>query len=205
MAAGAYERENTMDARIEELQEKMRKKLTVSRFEHTMGVMYTAAALAMAHGENIDKALLAGLLHDCAKCYSDEKKLALCEKFGVVLSSYELENTALIHAKLGAVLAREKYGVDDDEICHAILTHTTGIPGMNMLDKIIYIADYIEPHRNDAPNLFVLRKLAFTDLDETLRIILTDSLDYLNTKNKVIDPATRETYDFYCKKAEGDL
>ena len=188
-----------MDTRLEELQEKMKKKLTESRYEHTMGVMYTAAALAMAHGENMEKALLAGLLHDCAKCYSDEKKLTLCEKFGVVLSSFELENTALIHAKLGAVLAREKYGIDDEEVCHAIKTHTTGAPDMSALDKIIYIADYIEPHRVDAPNLFVLRKLAFTDLDETMRIILTDTLDYLATKNKVVDPATEETYRFYCK------
>ena len=106
----------------------------------------------------------------------------------------------MIHAKLGAVLAKEKYGIEDEDICHAIKTHTTGTPGMNTLDKIIYIADYIEPHRTDAPNLFVLRKLAFTDLDETMRIILTDSLDYLNTKNKVIDPATKETYEYYCKR-----
>ena len=193
-----------MDTRLTELQEKMKKKLTESRYEHTVGVMYTAAALAMAHGESMEKALYAGLLHDCAKCYSDEKKLALCEKFGIVLSRFELENTALIHAKLGAVLAREKYGIEDEEICHAIKCHTTGSPNMSTLDKIIYIADYIEPHREEAPNLFILRKLAFTDLDETMRIILTDTITYLGTKNKVVDPITEETYGFYCDEAGED-
>ena len=88
-----------MNEKIIKLQHKMKKKLDVYRYEHTLGVMYTAAALAMCHGTDIEEALLAGLLHDCAKCYPDEKKLELCRKHHVVLTDVERENTALIHAK----------------------------------------------------------------------------------------------------------
>ena len=98
-----------MNDKILDLQKKMKKKLNEYRYEHTLGVMYTSAALAMRHGIDLEQALLAGLLHDCAKCYSDEKKFELCEKYGVGLTEVERQNTALIHAKLGAVLAREKY------------------------------------------------------------------------------------------------
>ena len=98
-----------MNDKIIELQHKMKKKLDAFRYEHTLGVMYTSAALAMCHEVDLNEALLAGLLHDCAKCYSDEKKFDLCEKYHISLTEIEQKNTALIHAKLGAVLAKEKY------------------------------------------------------------------------------------------------
>lgn len=88
----------------------------------------------------------------------------------------------MLHAKLGAYFARKIYGVEDKEILHAIQVHTTGEPGMNTLDKIIYIADYIEPNRNKAPNLEEVRKLAFVDLDKAMLKILSDTLNYLRKK-----------------------
>lgn len=81
-----------------------------------------------------------GLLHDCAKCIPNDKKLHLCGKYGFTVSDIERENPSLLHAKLGACLAHEKYGVTDKEIIHAIESHTTGCPAMTMLEKIIYIA-----------------------------------------------------------------
>ncbi|HBA64469.1 MAG TPA: phosphodiesterase [Lachnospiraceae bacterium] len=181
--------------------EKMRKKvkhhMDNERYWHTLGVMYTAECLAMRYGADMEKAKIAGLLHDCAKYLPTEKKLELCEENGIAISEAEQKNTGLLHAKLGAVLARKKYHITDEEILHAICVHTTGCPDMSLLDKILYIADFIEPNRCEAPNLTEVRAEAFQDLDQCLRHILEDSLAYLNTINAVIDPMTEQTYQYY--------
>lgn len=189
-----------MNDKILDLQKKMKKKLSDDRYEHTLGVMYTAAALAMRHGVDMNEALFAGLLHDCAKCYSDEKKFELCEKYGVVLTDVEKENTALIHAKLGAVLAQVKYNVNSEAVCRAIATHTTGSPAMEPLQQIVFIADYIEPHRDRALHLEEIRYTAFQDLDQACEMILTDTLNYLSGSSNTVDPMTQETYDYYHHK-----
>lgn len=191
-----------MNDKILDLQKKMEKKLNEYRYEHTLGVMYTSAALAMRHGVDLEQALTAGLLHDCAKCYSDEKKFELCEKYGVVLTEVERQNTALIHAKLGAVLAREKYEVDSEDVCQAIATHTTGAPAMKPLQQIVFIADYIEPHRDRARHLDEIRYTAFQDLDQACEMILTDTLNYLSDSPNTVDPMTQETYEYYHQKGE---
>lgn len=186
--------------KLDKMKKRVQEHLDKVRYEHTLGVMYTAGALAMRYQENLEKALTAGLLHDCAKCLSSDKKVKLCEKYGIEISESERKNPGLLHAKLGAYLAAEKYDICDQEIINAIAYHTTGRPNMTLLDKIVYIADYIEPNRNEAPNLSEVRRLAFVDLDECLYIILKDSLTYLETKNEVIDPMTELTYQFYKKE-----
>lgn len=180
-----------------EIEKQLKKELDKERFTHTMGVMYTAAALAMAHGADMNQALYAGLLHDCAKCIPNEEKLSLCEKYQISISDAERKSPSLLHAKLGAYFAKSIYGIEDEVILHAIKVHTTGEPGMNLLDKIIYIADYIEPNRDQAPNLTAIRKLAFRDLDKTMEKILSDTLQYLTEKGGEIDPLTNETYQYF--------
>ena len=147
----------------------------------------------------MEKAQLAGLLHDCAKCIPNEKKLKICVKNNIPVTQVEKDNPFLLHAKVGAFLARVLYEVEDEEILHAISVHTTGAPAMNTLDKIVFIADYIEPKRDKAANLKEIRKTAFEDLDEALKMILCDTIHYLNgSKNdKNIDPMTLETYHYY--------
>ena len=140
--------------------------------------MYTAAALAMRYEENIEKALVAGLLHDCAKPFS----------------------TNLEHAKLGAQYAKDRYGVEDSYITDAIYYHTTGRPNMTLLDKIVYIADYIEPNRNKAPNLESVRYMAFHNIDQCLCMILEATMEYLNTTCEDIDPLTEQTYMYYKRR-----
>ena len=191
-----------MNEKIVKLQHKIRKKLDEYRYEHTLGVMYTSGALAMRHEVDLDEALLAGLLHDCAKCYSDDKKFELCDKYNVLLTDVERQNTALIHAKLGAVLAKEKYGVESEDVCRAIATHTTGAPAMDKLQQIVFIADYIEPHRDRAGRLNEIRHAAFESLDVACQMILTDTLTYLSDSPKMIDPMTKETYDYYITNKE---
>ena len=100
------------------------------RFEHTLGVEYTAAALAMRYGSNMENARTAGLLHDCAKCLSDEKRLSICKKNHIKVTEVERKNPFLLHAKVGAYLAREKYGIKDPDILNAIQNHTTGRTNM---------------------------------------------------------------------------
>ena len=184
-------------SRIEKIRKKLKLRQDGARFEHTVGVMYTSASLAMCWGEDLEKALLAGLLHDCAKHYSGEKKLELCKKYGIPVSEAEKKNPGLLHAKLGAYMTEHKYDVNDKEILDAICWHTTGRPEMTLLDKIVYIADYIEPNRDQAPNLEQLRTLAFKNLDECLYQILKASLNYLQTRSEVIDPMTEQTYLYY--------
>ena len=181
----------------DEIHNKLKESLTESRYEHTLGVMYTAASMAMAHGYDINKAMLAGLLHDCAKCLPYEEQVKLCIENNREISEYERGNRALLHSKAGAILANIEYNICDVEILHAIEYHTTSVANMNILDKIIYIADYIEPTRDQAPNLEFIRKLAFTDLDACMAQILYDTLEYLNAKGYVIDPTTAESYEYY--------
>ena len=183
--------------KIDKMKKKVQNHLDKMRYEHTLGVMYTAGALAMRYQVDLEKALVAGLLHDCAKCLSTDKKLKLCEKYHLTVSESERKNPGLLHAKLGAYIAEKKYDIEDKEIVDAIAYHTTGRPGMTLLGKIVYIADYIEPNRNEAPNLDEVRRLAFVDIDECLYVVLKDSLAYLKTRNEVIDPMTEETYFYY--------
>lgn len=181
------------------MQHRLEKRLTPERYRHTMGVMYTCAALAMRYGCDLEKALVAGLLHDCAKCIENEKKQKICKKQGIPISRAEQDNPFLLHAKVGAYIARKKYGVEDEEILSAIRYHTTGTTDMTLLEKITYIADYIEPWRNKAANLENIRELAFKDLDKALYIILRDTLQYLQHTGHGIDQETRRAYEFYCE------
>ena len=187
-------------SKVEKIRKKIKLRQDGARFEHTVGVMYTAAALAMRYGGDMEKAYLAGLLHDCAKHYTGEKKVELCEKYKLPITKAERDNPGLLHAKLGAYIAERKYKVDDKEILDSIIWHTTGRPNMTLMDKIVYIADYIEPNRNQAPKLDYFRRLAFEDIDECLYQILEASLAYLETRNEVIDPMTEQTYIFYKKQ-----
>lgn len=186
-------------ADIKKIRKSMEKKLDAKRFEHTLGVAYTASALAMCYDVDINKAQTAGLLHDCTKCLSDEKRLEICEKHHIQMTEIEKRNPFLLHAKTGSYIAMKKFGIHDQDIINAILNHTTGRPGMSNLEKIIYIADYIEPGRKQAPNLKEVRKLAFQDLDGALIKILEDTLVYLQETKSEIDPMTKETYDYYKK------
>lgn len=192
---------------LTKLRKEMEKILEPNRYEHTLSVAYTAANLAAVHGEDVQKALVAGVLHDCAKCLSHKKQIYLCKKYHVQLSEMEAdENSPLLHAKAGNVLAKEEYGITDEDILNAICYHTTGRPQMSMLEKIIYIADYIEPGRRHlkrfgegAPmeRLTQIRQMSFRDLDEALYNILGDTLNYLQEKGSKMDTMTQNTYEYY--------
>lgn len=179
------------------------RKLKPSRYRHTMGVMYTAAALAMRWGVDVYRAMAAGLLHDCGKYPSIDRQIESCRAYGLEPDQWEMENPALIHARLGSRLAKEKYGVEDEEIIRAIRFHTTGRPDMTMLEKIIYIADYIEPHRSEIPFLETIREAAFTNIDKAVWMEADNTLRFLQERKKSIHPLTKDTRDFYKTKMKG--
>lgn len=188
---------STEDDYLRLLSGQLSEELDKKRYAHTLGVAYTAVSLAMAHGTDMYNAYLAGLLHDNAKCISSEKKRKLCKKYDIVLNEAEDKNPDLLHAKLGAIRAREKYHVEDRAVLEAIKYHTTGKPAMTELEKIIYIADYIEPNRKMLPGLPEIRATAFRDLNRAMVLILKNTLAYLREKEVFIDPLTLETYEYY--------
>lgn len=185
---------------LQSIQEKLIKELDPKRYQHTLGVAFTAVALAMCYGMDIEQAYLAGILHDCAKGMKAEELLCFCKKNALNLSEVEKKNTALLHAKVGSVLAKEKYHIEDLEIRSAILYHTTGHPDMTKLEKIIFISDYIEPFRTHDTTLSELRKLVYKDMDKCLYLILEHTVTYLRSSGKEIDPMTEITYNYYKEK-----
>ena len=184
------------------LYDKLQKDLKHKRFIHSVGVAGTAASLAMKYGADVFKAQVAGILHDCAKCYDDDELVSLCKKNDIEVTSFEEEHGFLLHAKYGAFMAKEKYEIEDEDILSAIRWHTTGHENMTLLEKIIYIADYIEPSRNKAHNLDHIRVLAFnsSNIDEVLLPIMKGTIEYLRKDKSSLDTTTLAAYKFYKEK-----
>ena len=194
-------RENlySSDAFLTKLEAEMKAIQSKDRFQHTLGVVFVAEELAKRYGIAPQKARIAAMLHDCAKCIPFDEQRALCETYQISLRKIEMSNTELLHSKLGAVLAKEIYGICDEEILDSIAYHTTGRAGMSMLEKIIFVADYIEPNRYKAKDLPMVRALAFENIDKAVSKILEDTLAYLKQKDCMIDESTVQTLDYYKK------
>lgn len=181
----------------EKLLTSLKNKISGKRYEHSIGVEYTAACMAMVHGADVSKARLAGILHDCAKGIPTHEKLEKAKKHKLPINKAEEKNPDLLHAKLGAYYAKSKYGVTDEEILDAIRYHTTGRPDMTLLDKIIFVADYIEPNRKMIRDMEEIRREAFSDIDRCVIHILKNTIEYLKASDVKMDPMTEKTYNYY--------
>ena len=170
------------------------------RVPHVEGVESTAVRLAERWGADPDDAAEAGILHDVTKAQSKEKQLKLCKKYGIMLETAEIENPALLHALTGAALAKDRFGASD-EICSAIRWHTTGRPGMTTLEKIVYLADYVEPTR-DFEGVEKLRALCFEDLDRAMCLGLEMSIDDLTERGRHVFHDTLDACEWYKKVTE---
>ena len=186
--------------KLEEMKHELRHHLSDTRYRHTLGVMYTAGVMALCHGADLSDALTAGLLHDCTKDLDEVAQRALCAREGVLLTSFEDQNHKLLHSKTGAIEARERYGVDDEDILNAIRYHTTGRAGMSVLEKILFAADFIEPNRKNLKILTEAREIAFTNLDECIYLIADNLCKYLQTTGEPVDDRTLETAIYYEKE-----
>lgn len=189
-----------MNERIFTFRKQLKSKLDPMRYEHSLSVSFTCAALAMCHGCDLEKAEVAGLLHDCAKRFTDNELIGRCEKKHIPLTEAEIQAPAVIHAKYGAWIAEHKFGIRDSEIISAIACHTTGKEDMSLLDKILYISDYIEPRRDKAKNLLQVRQMAFQDLDQTMYMILSGTIEYLEKKGHQVEPATIRAYAYFSER-----
>ncbi len=189
-----------IDENYENCRKILKDSIGSKRYIHSIGVSNTAACLAMRYGYEVKKAYLAGLLHDCAKGLKDVQLIETVENAGIDISPLEKDNPELLHSKAGSVIACEKYGIEDKEIQSAIFYHTTGKPGMTVLEKIIFVADYIEPNRTDLPELDVIRKTAFEDIDMAIEMICKNTLDHLKKNGSAIDATTVDTYEYYRRR-----
>ena len=167
--------------------------LKYKRIPHVLGTEQEAIRLAERYGGDVEKARVAALLHDCTKKLDMEEQLALCRHYGIELDELEQKALKLLHAKTGAAIARDVFGVDE-EIYHAIWWHTTGHANMTLLEKIIYLADYIEPSR-DFPGVDKLRKVCYEDLDKGLLLGLDMSIQEMTEMGNPVHRATVEARD----------
>ena len=177
------------------LREKSYAYLKPNRVAHVAGCESEAVRLAQRWGENPETAAEAGILHDITKKLLLHEQLILCEKYGIINNTFETENVKLLHAKTGAALAKDLFNISD-EVYEAIRWHTTGKPDMNLLEKIIYMADYIEPNR-DFPGVEELRKLAYEDINAAMELGLEMSLEDIRSYGNEPYTVTVEAYKWY--------
>lgn len=170
--------------------------LKSNRVAHVLGCRDTAVSLAEKWGANTADAARAGLLHDITKALSPSLQLLLCRTYGVALDDFSRENPKTLHALTGSLVADRIFG-ENRAVVDAIRFHTTGKGNMNTLEKIIYVADYMEPNR-DFPGVEELRRLAYTDLDAALKRGLEMTLEMLRKQQREISPGSQEALRWIC-------
>lgn len=178
-----------MNLQYSDLVEKVKNKLSDKRFQHTVAVSKVAVELAQLYGADTMKAQLAGLLHDYAKEMPNNLLLHQAVTFGIVVDDIECHEPVLLHAKVGAVLVAVECQMYDPDISQAIRLHTTGGKNMSLLDKIIFLADFIEPGRFFT-GVEELRKLTFADIDKAMLFAYNHTLNHIVGKNALIHPDT---------------
>ena len=172
------------------MQTQLSSRLKKTRYQHSLGVAQVAVELAERFGLDASQARIAGLLHDCARQYDNGELMAQAHKRNLAIGVVETEMPLLLHAPLGAWVAKEEYGVENEAILQAIDRHTVGADHMSPLDKIVYFADMIEPNR-DYPGVEKLRELARTaTLDQMVLAGLNQSILFVVAKGHLIHPST---------------
>lgn len=168
--------------------------IRAKRIEHVRGCEEEAVRLAQCWGANVEHARRAAILHDCTKYLDLNEQLAICEKYKVELDDMERKAVKLLHSKTGAALARYVFG-ECEEVCQAICWHTTGKEDMTLLEKILYIADYMEPTR-DFEGVEKLRDLVYVDLDAAVLLGTEMSIEEMIGYGNPIHPNTLAARDF---------
>lgn len=166
------------------------------RYAHILRVARTAERLARAHGVDAGRARVAGLLHDLARLYSGERLLCECAERNMPVGAFERANPVVLHARLGAELAREWFGIDDETVLSAIRKHTLAAATMSPLDEILYLADGLEPGRDFAGRAELLA-LAFDDLPAAMAAALAASLVYQRERELTAAPQTLAAFEHY--------
>lgn len=174
--------------------------LKYSRIAHVLGTEEEAIRLAQGYGADAEKLRRAALLHDCTKRLTLAEHLELCERWGIETDELEKTSTNLLHAKTAAALAKHVYG-ESDEVCSAIAAHTTGKENMTLAEKILYIADYIEPTRN-FPGVEKLRKTVYEDLDAGVLMGMENTIALMEQRGVPVHPNTVRARDALRERIE---
>lgn len=189
-----YENAVYMPEDLIAIRSKLSKLLKKRRLVHTMLTTCEAVKLAAHYGADTKKARLAAILHDCIKLPNRELVM-YCDEHCYDISQEERENPYLIHSRLGAVLAMEEYGVDDPEILAAIRNHTIGRVGMSLLEKIIYVADKLEPSR-EFRGVEAMRRAAYEDINKAMLMVMRHSADYTAASGRSVNPSTEAVMEY---------
>ena len=179
---------------MEELEEAVIALMNPNRVAHVLGCRDTAVELARVYGENEVDAARAGLLHDITKAIDGPLQLTLCDEYGIVLDTFSRSFPKTLHALTGSLVAERIFG-ENENVVSAICHHTTGRANMTLLEKIIYIADYVEPNR-DFPGVEEMRAMAYTDLDQAVLMGLQSAVAHVRRQGQGLAPATLEALEF---------
>lgn len=171
--------------------------LNQRRFAHSLRVEQQSIDLAWKHGVDKQRAALSGLLHDVARNLDEGQLLAVAKQEQLPLCEEDLKTPLLLHAPVGAVILKNDWGIDDQEILLAVSQHTVAAANMSDLAKVIYLADMIEPGRDYWQGLDKLRKLAAKDLNAAMLLALEDTFNYLRKKKRNIHPDSYEAYEYF--------
>lgn len=169
----------------EEIKLQLEDVMSPKRFIHSLNVMNVAIKLAQKFGCDVEKAAIGGLLHDCAKDISHEETFSLCETYSVPIDAIMQNQPELLHGYVGSIIAKERYGILDKEILQSIRYHTTGHENMSMLDKIVFMADYIEPNRSFI-GMDDLRTMAYSDMDKALLFAFEKTIKHVIAKKALL-------------------
>ncbi len=185
--------------KADEIKEYAKTVLSEKRFVHTANVAEEAKRLATVWGADADKAYLAGIIHDIAKEIPKSQALGTLTKYGYTPDETEKQNAELLHGKLAAYIVRDKFGIDDDEVLSAVSYHTTGRPGMSLLEKIIYVADFTEPARN-YPEADEIRKLVDQNIDKAVLYQADMVIKFIIDKGRPLHTDTVNTRNYFLLK-----
>ncbi len=185
---------------LQKIRFKLNEMLPKHRILHSEGVAKCAVKLSELYGCDKEKAYLAGILHDCAKYLNEEQVKDYVDKYEIYLDEYEKYNLALSHSIIGSVIIRHEFDIEDIDIITAVRYHTTGKSNMDLLEKIIYIADLIEENRN-YPGVDKLRELTYSkQLEEALLLSFNNTIKLVIDRNQIIHPRTIEARNYILRE-----
>jgi len=180
-----------------EILKELRGRLSEKRFLHSVSTEKTAFKLAVRYGADCDKVRTAALFHDITKDTQLNEQLNLCEKYGIMVDNLEMKDVKLIHSKTAVAVAFNEFNITDADILDAVKYHTTGRKNMSLIEKIIFLADYIEPLRGEYDGVAELRLLAYEDIDKAMLFALELTVKEVEKKKKELHGATLTAYYFY--------
>jgi predicted HD superfamily hydrolase involved in NAD metabolism len=174
---------------IEDIKKRLKKMLSENRYNHSIGVMEASRGLSKIYGVHTGKAVLAGLLHDCARDLTATETFSICEKYGIKIDDFMKKQPKLLHGIVGSFIARDIFGVTSPDVLSAVENHTMGREGMDKLSAIVFVSDYIEDGRS-FPGVEEIRRIAKVSLKKAVVACLDCSISYLISRGRAIHPQT---------------